>query len=145
VRLVLLIGGDTGGSGPLSTKVWWLNRWSNKKGMWHQLRRTIYAEAYFTMQQILCHLSFSKEYDIVDRLRKILQSLTCTSSPNMNTWSNCRSGVKTNEMPSSNFCGCTSAFQKYAHVLNKPVGSCCLKYAGTRGRFYYYICSATTL
>jgi hypothetical protein len=43
-------------------------------------------------------------------------------------------------MPSSNFCGCTSGFRKSAHVLNKPIGSCYLKYAGTRGRFYYYIC-----
>jgi hypothetical protein len=75
----------------------------------------------------------------------MLHSLTCTSSPNMNTWSNCRSEFKINEMPSSNFYGCTSGFQKYAHVLNKPIGSCCLKYAGTRGRFYYSICSATTL
>jgi hypothetical protein len=25
------------------------------------------------------------------------------------------------------------------HILNKPIGSCYLKYAGTRGRFYYYI------
>jgi hypothetical protein len=39
----------------------------------------------------------------------------------------------------------TSAFEnrtpgsrKFAHVLNKPIGSCYLKYAGTRGRFYYY-------
>jgi hypothetical protein len=31
-------------------------------------------------------------------------------------------------------------FHKSAHVLNKPIGSCYLKYAGTRGRFYYYIC-----
>jgi hypothetical protein len=38
-------------------------------------------------------------------------------------------------MPSSNFCGYTSGFQKYAHVLNKPIGSFCLKYAGTRGGF----------
>jgi hypothetical protein len=43
-------------------------------------------------------------------------------------------------MPSSNFCGCKSGFRKSAHVLNKPIGSCYLKYAGTRGRFYYYIC-----
>jgi hypothetical protein len=42
-------------------------------------------------------------------------------------------------MPSSNFCGCTSGFRKSAHILNKPIGSCYLKYAGTRGRFYYYI------
>jgi hypothetical protein len=63
----------------------------------------------------------------------MLDSLSCTSSPNMNTWSNCRSVFKTNEMPSSNFCGCISGFQKYAHVLNKPIGSCCLKYADTRG------------
>jgi hypothetical protein len=69
----------------------------------------------------------------------MLHSLTCTSSPNMNTWSNCRNEVKTNEMPSSNFCGCTSGFQKSAHVLNKQIGSCYLKHAGTRGQFYYYI------
>jgi hypothetical protein len=61
------------------------------------------------------------------------------------TLSNCRSEVKINEIPSSNFCRCTSGFQKYAHVLNKPNGSCCLKYAGTKGRFYYSICSATIL
>jgi hypothetical protein len=64
----------------------------------------------------------------------MLHSLTYTSSPNMNTLSNCRSEVKINEM-SSNFCGCTSGFLKYAYVLNKPIGSCCLKYAGTRGGF----------
>jgi hypothetical protein len=103
------------------------------------LRKTIYDEACFTMKQVLCHLSLLQECDI-DRLRKMLHSLTCTSSPNMNTWANCRSEVKTNKMPSSNFCGCTSGFHKSAHVLNKPIGSCYLKYAGTRGRFYYYIC-----
>jgi hypothetical protein len=43
-------------------------------------------------------------------------------------------------MPSSNFCGCKSGFRKSAHVLNKPVGSCYLKYADTRGWFYYYLC-----
>jgi hypothetical protein len=43
-------------------------------------------------------------------------------------------------MPSSYFCGCISGFRKSAHVLNEPIGSCYLKYAGTRGRFYYYIC-----
>jgi hypothetical protein len=68
-------------------------------------------------------------------LRKMLHSLTCTSSPNMNTWSNCRSEVKINEMRSSNFC--TSGFQKYAHVLNKPIRSYYLKYVGTRGQFYW--------
>jgi hypothetical protein len=103
-------------------------------------RRTIHAEACFTMKQVPCHLSLLQECDIVDSLRKILHSLTCTSpNMNMNTWSNCRSEVKTNEMPSSNFCGCTSGFRKSAHVLNKPIGSCYLKYAGTWGRFYYYI------
>jgi hypothetical protein len=70
-------------------------------------------------------------------MRKILHlhSLTCTSSPNMNTWSNCRSEVKTNEMPSSNFCGCTSGFQKSAHVLNKPIGSCYLDTRAIGGGF----------
>jgi hypothetical protein len=38
-------------------------------------------------------------------------------------------------MPSSNFCGCTSGLQKSAHVLNKPIGSCYLKYASTREHF----------
>jgi hypothetical protein len=36
----------------------------------------------------------------------------------------------------------TLVFQKYAHILNKLIGNCCLKYGGTRGRFYYYICSS---
>jgi hypothetical protein len=135
VRLVLPIGGDSGGSGPLSTKVWSLNRWSNKK----KGCGVSCAERYMPKPISQCSRFFAIYHSqknmiyIVDRLRKILHSLTCTSCPNMNTWSNCRSEVKTNEMPSSNFCGCTSAFQKYAHVLNKPIGSCCLKYAGTRG------------
>jgi hypothetical protein len=86
------------------------------------------------MKQVLCHL---QECDIVDTLRKMLHLLTCTSSPNMNTRSNCPSEVKTNEVPPSNFCGYTSGFQKSAHVLNKPIGSCYLKYTGTSGRFYY--------
>jgi hypothetical protein len=34
----------------------------------------------------------------------------------------------------------TSGVRKSAHVLNKPIGSSYFKYAGTRGRFYYYIC-----
>jgi hypothetical protein len=67
---------------------------------------------------------------------------------NINTWSNSRSEVKTNEMADGGcrqvfFCGCTSGFRKSAHILNKPIGSCYLKYAGTRGRFYYYICKAS--
>jgi hypothetical protein len=42
-------------------------------------------------------------------------------------------------MPSSYFCGCISGFRKSAHVLNEPIGSCYLKYAGIKGRFYYYL------
>jgi hypothetical protein len=48
--------------------------------------------------------------------------------------------IKTNEVPSSNFC--ESGFQKYAHVLNELIGSCCLKYAGTKGvvlLYYVYL------
>jgi hypothetical protein len=33
------------------------------------------------------------------------------------------------------FCGCTSGFRKSAHILNKPIGSCYLKYADTWGGF----------
>jgi hypothetical protein len=29
---------------------------------------------------------------------------------------------KNNEIQLSNFCGCISGFQKYGHVLNKPLG-----------------------
>jgi hypothetical protein len=61
-----------GGTVPFGTNY----RYSNlKKGDVAWLRRTIYAEACFTMKQVLFHLSLLQEchIDIVDRLRKISQ------------------------------------------------------------------------
>jgi hypothetical protein len=64
-----------------------------------------------------------------------MYSLTCISSSKMNSGQTAKTRLKVLKLMSNNFYGCTSGFQKYAHVLNKPIGSCFLKYAGIGGGF----------
>jgi hypothetical protein len=76
----------------------------------------------------------------------MLHSLTCTSSANMRTrGQTAEVRLKLMRCRQIIFVDVHQAFKNMRTNLNKPIGSFRLKYAGTKRRFYYCICSASRI